>query len=121
MTATYTAPAFADLDGDGRLDLVIGKEAAGTLTYYKNVGSKTSAEFQAEEGPLTNVGVGRFSKPTFYDFDNDGDQDLIVGDNVGDVLLFLNVGSRFDPSLGEHGRLSPHDTADSRTMTVALA
>ena len=26
------------------------------------------------------------------------DQDLIVGDNLGNVLLFLNVGSRFDPS-----------------------
>ena len=43
------------------------------------------------------------SKPTFYDLDNDGDQDLIVGDNLGDVLLFLNVGSQFAPEFATVG------------------
>ena len=35
-------PAFADLDGDGLVDLVIGKATSGALTYYKNVGSPTA-------------------------------------------------------------------------------
>ena len=98
-SGAHAAPAFADIDGDGLVDLVIGKATSGALTYHKNVGSSTTAEFQVErDGPFANVVVGRFSKPTFYDIDNDGDQDLIVGDSIGNVLLYLNVGSRFDPS-----------------------
>ena len=37
------------------------------------------------DDPFENVIVGSLSKPTFYDIDNDGDQDLIVGDGIGDV------------------------------------
>ena len=35
---TYSAPSFADLDGDGDLDAVVG-ETGGTLRYFKNTGA----------------------------------------------------------------------------------
>ena len=48
----HSAPAFADLDGDGLADLVLGKGTSGALTYYKNVGSSTTARFHADEDGL---------------------------------------------------------------------
>jgi len=35
----YAAPAFADVDGDGLKDLVVGDFSGGVLRYYKNEGS----------------------------------------------------------------------------------
>ncbi|KAH8075005.1 hypothetical protein JL721_989 [Aureococcus anophagefferens] len=88
------APALADLDGDGDLDLVLGEEW-GTLFYYENVGSAASPSYEAVTGaanPFDGIDVGAWSKPAFADVDGDGDLDLVVGDYDGDLYYYERRG-----------------------------
>jgi len=95
----FSAPALADLDHDGDLDLVVGGKD-GRLAYFRNTGSSTKAHFQPVDrpnGPFTDVVVNGFSKPLFMDLDRDGDLDLVIGDWFGEVVFFRNAGSISNP------------------------
>jgi VCBS repeat-containing protein len=91
----YSAPTFADIDGDGDLDAIIGSKN-GTLQYYKNTGSAAAPVYTAQTGtnnPFDGITVGLYSAPTFADIDGDGDRDLIVGEFDGTLNYFLNTSS----------------------------
>ena len=93
----YSAPTFADLDGDGKIDAVIGA-VAGTLTYYRNTGTALAPVFTEQTGaanPFNGEDVGDFSKPTFADLDGDGDQDVLIGEQDGVLNYYRNTGSGF--------------------------
>ncbi|KAH8053942.1 hypothetical protein JL722_9103 [Aureococcus anophagefferens] len=109
------APALADVDGDGDLDLVAG-EYEGTLDYYENVGSAASPSYEKKTGsanPFDGVDVGSASAPAFVDFDGDGDLDLVVGENDGVLYYYENVGSATSPSYeAANGAASPFDGID---------
>jgi len=77
-----TTPAFADLDRDGDLDLVVG-EASGQLNLYRNEGSPTAPRFVLMTDTLAGIDVGRRSTPTFVDLDGDGVVELVVGSEDG--------------------------------------
>ncbi len=95
--SAYAAPNFADFDGDGDLDLVIGNETdlVGTnwgfntsmIRMWENTGTKTNPSFQASDAfddvPLPNNGNSSRPSPFLADMDLDGDLDMIVGDWQG--------------------------------------
>lgn len=111
---TNTTPAFADLDGDGLQDLIIG-EASGVLNLYKNVGSKTAPKFELVSDHFQDIKVGRRAVPALADMDGDGKADLLIGNAEGSIELWRNVGGagmiRFerDPSfvVKSHGNAAP--------------
>ncbi|MEM3341183.1 MAG: FG-GAP-like repeat-containing protein, partial [Thermoplasmata archaeon] len=93
----YSAPALADLNGDGLYDLIIGNEA-GELWYYPNKGCLTTPSFPVKDSTLfSNIQLTGHAKPTFIDFDFDGDLDMIVGTFYGTVIYFQNVGNATNP------------------------
>ena len=89
-----SAPAFADIDGDGDLDAFVGQASGGLINFFKNNGSATSAAFAV---PVFNsyglTGVGFRSTPTFADIDGDGDLDAFVGSVYGRTDFFENTGN----------------------------
>ena len=77
----YSAPAFVDVDNDGDMDLVIGREEGDLKFYYENTGSATT--FLREDGglnPFDGVPMWDVQCPAFVDVDDDGDMDLVIGD-----------------------------------------
>ncbi|MFO0018089.1 MAG: beta strand repeat-containing protein, partial [Synechococcaceae cyanobacterium] len=88
---SFASPAFADLDGDGDLDLFIGN-TEGNMLVFTNTGSATAPAYSA---PLTNpfgiTNVGSYASPTFADLDRDGDLDLFIGNDEGNTLVFTNT------------------------------
>jgi Ca2+-binding RTX toxin-like protein len=92
---TVSAPAFADLDGDGDVDATVGRDD-GTLSYLENTGSLLAPVFVERTGaanPFNGFDVVSTSAPSFADLDGDGDQDAIVGDLFGRLNYFENTGS----------------------------
>ena len=99
----YSTPSFADLDGDGDLDAVVG-ECDGTLHYFENTGSAIAPAFTEHTGaanPFDGVNVGGISTPSFADLDGDGDLDAVVGASDGILRYFENTGSAIAPAFTE--------------------
>ena len=94
------APCFADVDGDGRPDLLLGTSASDQtgpgLRYYRNTGARPLGQAfalaDADYGQLrgaTGAQVGGL-RPAVADFDGDGQPDLLTTDAAGAVRLFAD-------------------------------
>nr|WP_304650685.1 FG-GAP-like repeat-containing protein [Synechocystis sp. LEGE 06083] len=117
---TYSSPTFADIDGDGDLDAIIG-DSYGTLNYYENTGSSTAPVYTERTGtanPFNGIDVGTYSSPTFADIDGDGDLDAIIGESDGTLNYYENTGSSTAPVYTERtGTANPFNGIDVRTYS----
>ncbi|NUB28299.1 DUF4347 domain-containing protein, partial [Azospirillum brasilense] len=96
--ATMSTPAFADLDGDGDLDVLVGG-SSGSLLFLRNVGTATAPSFTLEAtNPFGLSNVVPLASPSIADLDGDGDLDILVGSQGGDLLFYRNVGTATAPS-----------------------
>ncbi len=92
----WPSPNFADFDGDGDLDLICGEFLDG-FTYFENIGSRKKPKYGVGRRLIASDGQPlamhlQMITPTAFDWDGDGDLDLIVGDEDGRVALIENTG-----------------------------
>jgi hypothetical protein len=102
-------PAFTDFDADGLIDLVVAcKEryygpgnTPALLARFRNVGSATAPAFAQLDTnwlALPDLGVESVS-PAFGDLDGDGDDELILGDELGNLHLWTDTSAAGEPAL----------------------
>ncbi len=126
------SPAFGDLDGDGLMDMLLGRND-GTLLYFHNIGTTTTDNFSQEVNPFItdSIDVGNWSTPAIADLDNDGKADILVGNESGKLgyyhgLGYITVGSKKylnyelkNPFFGGIITDDPTDTSSGRDANSA--
>lgn len=98
-------PAFADLDGDGDYDLLVGigesfvsGPDAGLTIGFRNNGTASNPIFNLDNTLVTGIpDVGVNSYPTLADLDADEDFDLLLGRDGGALYYYQNTGTKFQP------------------------
>lgn len=96
---SFAAPAFADIDGDGDLDALIGG-GDGSLRFFRNVATAGASVpvYVSEAGTFGLSNVGLRADPTFVDYDHDGLVDVVTGNAAGRLAFFRNNGTASLPT-----------------------
>lgn len=132
---------YADYDGDGKIDLVVGIEdwsdygwdnawnadgkwtngpLHGLVFVFRNSGTNDNPKYaeplqmKSDGKPLDTFGC---PSPNFQDFDGDGDLDLLCGEFLDGFTYFQNIGTRKEPRYAVGVRLR---TADGQPLTMDL-
>ena len=85
------APTFADIDGDGKLEMLVGT-AEGNLMLFDHEGTLLEEDYLHYDKP--------WSAPCWFDVDRDGVMDLVVGNAEGKLSFYKSCA--VPPSGGEH-------------------
>lgn len=86
-------PAFGDLDGDGDKDMIIGNEDGRLAYFINNGGPGNVSDFSFVAFYYMSIDVGKYSTPQIYDLNNDGLNDLIIGEQNGIINMYKNIGT----------------------------
>lgn len=99
-------PVFVDFDNDTDVDLFVGSRfnpsnGTSAIQFYENTGSALAPVFTPTSHPLSDAAQSFYdSAPAFADLDDDGDLDVLIGQQSGYLYCFINNGSTFTQASG---------------------
>ncbi len=105
LVANRATPIVDDWDDDGRKDLLVG-DWEGNISIFLNEGTDAapvydSSSFLEAGGDIFDIddGItsGGRSAPRIFDWNNDGLNDLLVGEVYGNIYFLENVGTTSAP------------------------
>ncbi len=113
-------PHFADLDGDGDTDFLVG-DYQGKLFYAENTaGPGQAVQFGPVQYPYANISVGRRTSPFVSDINGDGLPDLLIGEDAGNVNYFENIGTAGQPLFEQSVSNAPNVERFGNILTRGL-
>ncbi|MCF8368280.1 MAG: T9SS type A sorting domain-containing protein [Bacteroidales bacterium] len=102
-------PVFFDENGDGLMDIIVGNYGyfietgnySSRLMLLRNTGSIVLPEFEIISDDYSALGQLGFEGiyPSFGDMDDDGDMDMLIGDEEGSLHYFRNDGVEGDSAI----------------------
>jgi RecA/RadA recombinase len=115
---TGEALAVGDIDGDGKLDVVVGSYSGDTLAVYRNVGTPGSITTGSFATPVVFPVGARVHTVAIGDLDGDGKPDLAaVTELPSQLALFKNLST---PGSFSTGSLGPQINFASGNNTAGL-
>ncbi len=94
----FSSPALADLDGDGKIELIVGtggfSSDSGKIFFFRNDGSVTNPSWKRIND--LSISIGNDAAVTVADYDFDGKPDIIACNSEGKMFFFKNVSSGRD-------------------------
>ncbi len=96
---TRAAIEFADMDGDGRADLLVGNGDGHVVLFYDTADSG-AAVFDSGRYLHDSAGritVGSRASVVVVDMDGDGVSDMLIGSADGSIVFYRNEGSAAEP------------------------
>ena len=92
----YTHPSVADVNNDGKYDLVLGTNTSG-LQLYSNIEDQLNGVF-ALTSPVVTDYLGFRTTAAIADITNDGNPELLTGNIDGGLIIFSKVPPPIIPS-----------------------
>lgn len=116
---TQYAPTFGDLDQDGDDDLLVGEEG-GYMFYAENTaGSGNPPTFGPIIPQWNNIRIGNYPTPAIYDLNGDGLNDLVVGEQGGNINYLPNLGTTGNPMFHDNPNEAPNNKFLGAISTIA--
>ena len=106
----FPSAFLLDVNFDNKKDILISTNSSSNTQntynfaksswYYNNINNPSLLQENFLQDEMIDLGENAI--PVFYDYDNDGDKDLLVGSSgqmsLSQISLFENIGSRQNPS-----------------------